>query len=427
MVLPCALKMTRPSLAAIAAVVLTLSTRLELVVAGDAPPVPDAFGSYAIVGDKLVSLTKNERFVSDLPANIALIIHDKPVTVLPASSYQVRTLSYVRYDVSGDISKGVSSKAISPAKKPPSRYRFVPGIGKELALQVTPYDGKPDMVRLSFKGAIEPGLYELDYGSKAVGFSIVWFGVGKWTEAAISVDHYFGDFLEGLDFYGSEGRSDLGAYKPAHVLDEILDRQRSQLAKLREKDQQDLLKNLENLFKPFSERPPATQKEIDKALSDDATKIARARVKLGIFSNESRELKTQVANARRAIAEGDYDSAEKLYAAVRSTIIRAAEPTFAEAATDFESTSSLALTSLKHDQPDRSIEFAFRALEKCPHAHVLLVVSANYARLGRRDEAAFWLRKALESRNVERGYIEKTFEKEFVSPELKQILDERFR
>ncbi len=375
----------------------------------DTGKLPSAYGTYAILGDKLVEFKPGQP-APDLPPKVELLVYDKPVSQLSASSIELRTLSYVRYKVVGssfapiDVSKDLRHVRIFWEEK--DKWQYVKAESREVPIRAMPVENHPDMIRLVPQETLKPGVYELIYPVTLGRFFIARFSVdaAKIDVSSVAVDAYFDNAFatrlgEGMATYRSGAVLDVG-----------------------------LLNKWETLLARFRDKPAATPKEVEAVKRSDRTYLQTASVKMGLFTDRYRRFKKLWDDGQSAIANGEYRKAAECYESLREMIVaRDRRPMAALRGTDdYESPANLALAYCKLGYPNTAIEYAATAMEKCRHPIMLLVVSACYRMHGKADESSFWFEKCLKAGVLDRTYIEKNFPGECCGPSNQALVEQYF-
>lgn len=128
------------------------------------PPIrdlPKFHGIYASSADGWKEIKPGT--LPELTPQTEILVFDKSFAGLPANSFTLRTVSYVRYKVVGssfspvvDLTKGLEGKRLVRA----NRWQFVEGIGQIVRLRSRGLKAEPDAIVLETEKELQPAIYE---------------------------------------------------------------------------------------------------------------------------------------------------------------------------------------------------------------------------------------------------------------------------
>ena len=370
-------------IAGILMALITIAPSLELAVSAD---LPQFHGVYAISGAKLIKLKPGE--LPELDSKSEILVFDKAYARLAANSFQIRTVSHVRYKVIGaafapvDISKGLNGITLIRADE----WRFIKGQSAIIEFGSKGISGQPDMVQLVPEKQLVPAVYELVIEAFPKGFAARFVVDNKKLDKSNSVDVYIDNAQ--LNLLGQFGGDDVGTFQPTKKLDPFL------------------FEKWRRLLAPFEKRDVVTKRE-----HEEFKKRAEARERGLARASEIKKLRED----ERALLTKDLKKS-----ASHSVEILRIDPN------NFDALRQLAVTKAFLGEFDQTVENAAKALTLTMDAPLLLLVSVCYAGEKKTEESLFWFQKALKSEFDNREFIKKLYGEEFPDPRYKVMIDRRF-
>ena len=371
-------------IAGILIALVTIAPSLEQAMSAD---LPQFHGVYATSGAKLIKLEPGE--LPELDSKSEILVFDKAYARLPANSFQIRTVSKVRYKVIGtafapvDLSKGLNGITLVSANE----WRFIKGQSPIIKFGSKGVNGEPDMVQLVPEKQLAPAVYELVIEALPKGFAARFVVDSKKLDKSNSVDVYIDNAQ--LNLLGQFGGDDVGTFHPTKKLDPFL------------------FEKWRRLLAPFEKRDVVTKRG-----HEEFEKRAEARERGLVRAAEIKKLRADIV--RTMLAK------ELKKSTIHSAELLRIDPN------NVDTLQGLALIKASLGELDQAVENATKSLTLTMDARMLLLVSVCYSAEQKTEESLFWFQKALKSEFDNRELIKKLYGEEFPDPRYKILIDRRF-